>query len=177
MPDEVKQPLRDALALLNAGKNSASLAILSDLRHAHRKVGCVWLASAVAHDRLGREATAIPLYLKALNLELDDHERHNALICLGSSFRNVGRLADARRTLLKAIREDPYNPVPHLFLALVEHDSGDPTSALRRVALAYLAESQSDRIATYRAPLLRKFKSLRRIKPAAIVRKRNQSKP
>jgi tetratricopeptide (TPR) repeat protein len=177
MPEEVKQPLRDALALLKSGKNAASLAILADLRQAHPNVGCVWLAAAFAHDRLGREEQAIPLYLKALKLDLDAAERHNALIFLGSSYRNIGRLGNARRALVKALSRDALDPVAHLFLSLIEHDAGNPTAALRRVALAYLDESANSHLRAFQHLLKRKFKALRPVKPAAIVRRRTKPKP
>ena len=50
---------------------------------------------ACAFDRSGREAEAIPCYEEALELGLPDGLRRQALLGLGSSYRNVLRHADA----------------------------------------------------------------------------------
>ena len=44
---------------------------------------------ACAHDRAGREEEAIPCYEEALTLGLEDPLRQQALLGLGSSYRNV----------------------------------------------------------------------------------------
>ena len=48
---------------------------------------------ACAFDRSGREAEAIPCYEEALELGLPDGLRRQALLGLGSSYRNVLRHA------------------------------------------------------------------------------------
>ena len=60
---------------------------------------------ACAHDRAGREEEAIPCYEEALVLGLPDPLRQQALLGLGSSYRNVLRLADAIALLRGAADE------------------------------------------------------------------------
>src|SRR5436305_241013 len=62
---------------------------------------------ACAFDRSGREAEAIPCYEEALELGLPDVVRRQALLGLGSSYRNVLRHADAIGLLESAVAEYP----------------------------------------------------------------------
>ena len=60
---------------------------------------------ACAFDRSGREAEAIPCYEEALELGLPDGLRRQALLGLGSSYRNV--LAPRRRDLAARAAPSP----------------------------------------------------------------------
>lgn len=92
---------------------------------------------ACAHDFVGREAEAVPLYRAALAGGLDPQHRPLAVIQLASSLRNVGRAAEAV-VLLEAVPDDAHAPGRDAFLALALHDAGRPTEALA-VALRRLA--------------------------------------
>jgi hypothetical protein len=60
---------------------------------------------ACAHDYVGREAEAVPLYRAALDGGLDPAHRPAAVIQLASSLRNVGEPAEAV-ALLEALPDD-----------------------------------------------------------------------
>jgi hypothetical protein len=92
---------------------------------------------ACAHDLVGREAEAVPLYRAALDGGLDPEHRPLAVIQLASSLRNVGEPA-AAVTLLEALPDDAHAPGRDAFLALALHDAGRPTEALA-LALRRLA--------------------------------------
>lgn len=93
---------------------------------------------ASAHDFLGHESRAIPLYQAALDGGLAGERRPQAVIQLASSLRNVGRAPEAVR-LLQDIPEDPTTgSASQAFLALALYDVGQPREALQ-VALAALA--------------------------------------
>ncbi|RII98146.1 tetratricopeptide repeat protein, partial [Clavibacter michiganensis] len=92
---------------------------------------------ASAHDFVGREAEAVPLYRAALDGGLDPEHRPLAVIQLASSLRNVGEAAEAV-ALLEAMPDDVHGPGRDAFLALALHDAGRPTEALA-VALRRLA--------------------------------------
>ena len=92
---------------------------------------------ASAHDFVGREAEAVPLYRAAIDGGLGPEHRPLAVIQLASSLRNVGEAAEAV-ALLEAMPDDAHGPGRDAFLALALHDAGRPTEALA-VALRRLA--------------------------------------
>ncbi|MBE3078589.1 tetratricopeptide repeat protein [Clavibacter michiganensis] len=92
---------------------------------------------ACAHDFVGREAEAVPLYRTALDGGLDPEHRPLAVIQLASSLRNVGE-AEQAVALLEAMPDDAHAPARDAFLALALHDAGRPAEALA-VALRRLA--------------------------------------
>jgi hypothetical protein len=92
---------------------------------------------ASAHDLVGREAEAVPLYRAALDGGLDPQHRPLAVIQLASSLRNIGRAAEAV-ALLETMPDDAHAPGRDAFLALALHDAGRPTEALA-LALRRLA--------------------------------------
>lgn len=92
---------------------------------------------ASAHDFLGHEAEAIPLYRAALAAGLDAVRAPQARIQLASSLRNVGEAEAA----VSALTEERHNPITgsaaSAFLALALRDAGRGDAALR-VALEAL---------------------------------------
>jgi tetratricopeptide (TPR) repeat protein len=133
---------------------------LAQLRRRYPRAADVWLESALALDRLGREEQAIPFYERAIRLGLSGYPLRDALICLGSSLRTVGRVQEAVRRFQQARRRFPGDLVVELFLALGYHDTRNATGALRLTALACLRESGDRNLAPFRSVLKRKFSSL-----------------
>ena len=86
---------------------------------------------ACAHDRAGREDEAVPCYERALALGLAGSERPRALLGLGSSYRNLGRHADAIGVLETAVAEYPDRDELRLFLALALRSGGRERDAFR----------------------------------------------
>jgi tetratricopeptide (TPR) repeat protein len=76
------------------------------------------LEQAVAYDREGLEAEAIPHYERAISAGLDDERLAKALLGLGSSLRNVGRLDESVRVLQDAVARFPEHQALPVFLAL-----------------------------------------------------------
>jgi tetratricopeptide (TPR) repeat protein len=93
---------------------------------------------ACDHDRAGREDEAIPCYVEALELGLGDPWRQQALLGLGSSYRNVLRHADAIAVLRDGTAEYPDDDALRVFLALALWSGGREREAfalLGRVAV------------------------------------------
>lgn len=86
---------------------------------------------ACAHDRAGREDEAAPCYERALELGLGERERPRALLGLGSTYRNLGRHADAIGVLEAAVAEYPDRDELRLFLALALRSGGRERDAFR----------------------------------------------
>ncbi|MBT5902828.1 MAG: tetratricopeptide repeat protein [Opitutaceae bacterium] len=94
-------------------------------------------------DSLGKEAEALPQYEKAIALGLPPNEQSGALIGLGSTLRNLGELDRAADVLESGILQFPDQPEFEAFLALVRHDQGRKTDALR-IAMNTLLETSDD---------------------------------
>ena len=95
---------------------------------------------ASAHDALGQEREAEPLYRAALEGGLDSFRRRRAAIQLASTLRNLGKAAEAVE-LLRHERGEPPDELDDAvaaFLALALADAGQPREALS-VALSALA--------------------------------------
>jgi len=88
---------------------------------------------ACDHDRAGREEEAIPCYVEALELGLGDPWRQQALLGLGSSYRNVLRHADAIAVLSEATVEYPDDDALRVFLALALWSGGREREAFELV--------------------------------------------
>ncbi|WP_084104492.1 tetratricopeptide repeat protein [Demequina sp. NBRC 110056] len=99
---------------------------------------------ASAHDYVGDELAAVPLYEQALDAGLSGRRRDEAVIQLASSLRNVGRPADAL-ALLDSVAPgagdelgEDLAPAGQAFRALVLRDLGRGDEAVT-VALTTLA--------------------------------------
>ncbi|WP_243885028.1 tetratricopeptide repeat protein [Cellulomonas fengjieae] len=103
---------------------------------------------AGAHDFVGLEAEAIPLYREAIAAGLDPEREARAVLQLASSLRNVGQ-PDAAVELLQATAGHPaVGAARDAFLALALLDAGQPGAALR-VAL----EALTPTLPAYRSAL------------------------
>lgn len=85
------------------------------------------------HDSAGREQDAIPLYERALAAGLPEELVPRALLQLGSSYRNAGRLEDAEALLADACRRYPDDAALPLFHAFTLASLGRDREALVNV--------------------------------------------
>lgn len=95
---------------------------------------------ASAHDFLGKEAEAVPLYRLALDRGLSGPRRPQCVIQLASSLRNVGELDAAISLLQECGADETTGDAAQAFLALVLFDAARYDDALR-VALVALAKT------------------------------------
>ena len=97
---------------------------------------------ACAHDRAGREAEAIPCYEEALQLGLADPLRQQAVLGLGSSYRNVLRHRDAIAILEQGVADYADDEALRFFHALALWSGGREREAF--AALGKLATETAD---------------------------------
>jgi Flp pilus assembly protein TadD len=126
-----------------------------------------YLARALAHDKAGREAKAIPDYEQALKLGLSPADERTALICMASSHRNVGEHRRAQSVIERARRKYPDDPVVDAFAALILLDAGRPQRAVRILGLALCNHAQPGVLDGFDTALTRKFRGA--TQPAAHV--------
>jgi|HubBroStandDraft_5_1064220.scaffolds.fasta_scaffold283951_1 hypothetical protein len=95
---------------------------------------------ASAHDALGHEREAEPLYRAAVEGGLDSYRRRRAVIQLASTLRNLGKAQEAVELLHheRGAPSDELDDAVAAFLALAFIDAGEPRDALS-IALTALA--------------------------------------
>ncbi|RDY69118.1 hypothetical protein DXT76_16825, partial [Halobacillus trueperi] len=86
---------------------------------------------ANAYDFIGQEEKAIPLYEDAISTGLNSEYEAYALLQLGSSLRNVGRIDDAISVLSNAENRYPEFPSITMFLSMAMCDKGRDSDALK----------------------------------------------
>ena len=91
---------------------------------------------ASLHDYLGEEADAVPLYRAALDADLAEPRRGQAVIQLASSLRNIGDPSGAMAVLRAIPAEHPLADAAQAFLALALFDDEKPAPALRTAVRA-----------------------------------------
>jgi predicted Zn-dependent protease len=80
------------------------------------------------------------------------------MICLASSYRNLGRLDEALAVITKARRAFPHDAVVDSFAALILLDSGQPRRAVRVLGLALCEHADPGALEGFDTALVRKFR-------------------
>lgn len=112
--------------------------------------------AAYACDRAGHETRAIVFYEAARRLGFPEgFDRTGFLLGLGSTLKNVGRLAESESVLRDAMTSAPEAHALRLFLALTLQAQGRHAEALAE-AIEVCLESPSPSVARY-ARALREY--------------------
>ena len=107
--------------------------------------------AAAVHDRLGLEAEAVHFYERCLHgAGLPDDDRRGALLGLGSTYRVLGRYADAVDTLRHGVRLYPDDGALRTFLAMALFNTGEHHEAMRLLLKLLAASSQDTSVREYR---------------------------
>ncbi|MFQ6172498.1 tetratricopeptide repeat protein [Oryzobacter sp. R7] len=104
-------------------------------------------------DAAGDEAAAVPLYEEALAGGLRDPLRARAQVQLASSLRVLGRHEEAEAVIEEVAARHPESLGVAAFRALVRHDAGHPSEALRDLLSAVVATSTDPDVERYRRAL------------------------
>ncbi len=108
---------------------------------------------AGTQDTAGDAEGAVPIYREALDAGLREPLRHRAQLQLASSLRNLGRLEEAVAVVDEVTAKHPESLGAAAFSALVHHDAGDPSGALRGLLAVVAATSNDADVARYRRSL------------------------
>jgi tetratricopeptide (TPR) repeat protein len=140
----------DAVRLREAGDREALIALAA--RHPHDAV--VQYQAAWLHDGLGLEAEAVPYYERALAAGgLTAEDRLGAHTGLGSTYRVLGRYADALAVFDRALAEHPGEPALTAFRAIVLHNLGRSGEAVRDLLKLLTATSGAATLTDYRSAI------------------------
>ncbi|QUQ64731.1 tetratricopeptide repeat protein [Kutzneria sp. CA-103260] len=136
--------LARAVSLRESGAFDEARDLLLRLSSAAPDDARVAYQTAWVHDRLGLEGDAVPHYVRALDGDgLSAVERRGALLGLGSTYRTLGRYAEAVDVLSRGVREFPEDRALAVFLAMARYNTGDAKQAVAGL-LTLLAETTTD---------------------------------
>ena len=141
--------LRGALLLRENGQDEDAREILKDLAARYPDNGNIQYQAASVHDSLGFEREAVPLYERALELELTIPERSGAMLGLGSTLRTLGQYDRASAILREAADLFPDMRCFDVFLAMSLYNEGRHHEAMERLLLVAADTSEDDSIRTY----------------------------
>ncbi|MFB7861181.1 tetratricopeptide repeat protein [Streptomyces sp. NPDC056069] len=150
--------LSGAVALREAGRRDEARDRLVALAARLPDDAEVAYQTAWAHDVLGLEAEAVPYYERALAAGpapggLSAEDRRGALLGLGSTYRTLGRYAEAVTTLSRGTDEFPEDGALRAFLAMALYNTGEHHDAVR-LLIRLLVETSDDRyVRQYREAL------------------------
>jgi tetratricopeptide (TPR) repeat protein len=145
-----KDRLAAAVALREAGELTEAKDLLVQLQSEHPADPEVNLQCAWAHDRLGLESEAVPYYEAAIRLGLDDTDRRDALLGLGSTYRTLGRYEEALSTLDRGVEEFPDHGGMNVFRAMALYNNQRSKEACELLLILISATSADETIAAYR---------------------------
>lgn len=109
--------------------------------------------TACVHDYLGREAEAVPHYVAAIAAGLQGEALRGAYLGLGSTYRTLGRYAEAEATLRRGLERFPAAREMKVFLAMVEHNLGRSKAAVERLLVLLAETSDDEAIRSYRGAI------------------------
>ncbi|MFJ9037601.1 tetratricopeptide repeat protein [Streptomyces sp. NPDC102406] len=136
--------LDQAVRLREAGHREEARVRLLVLRERFPDDARVAYQTAWVHDALGLEAEAVPHYVSALaGPGLAEDDRRGALLGLGSTYRTLGRHAEAVATLTEATAAFPDDNALKTFLAMALYDVGRAHDGMR-LLLTVLARTSAD---------------------------------
>jgi len=145
-----KDRLARAVALREAGEVNEAKDVLLELQREHPEDAEVNLQCAWAHDRLGLEREAIPYYEAAIRLGLDQADRKDALLGLGSTYRTLGRYEEALSTLDRGVEEFPDDGGMKVFQAMALYNNSRGKEACELLLTLLSTTTADDTIASYR---------------------------
>ena len=147
-------PAEQVLSLRRAGQHEEARSLAVSLAAQFPDDAELQYQAACVHDFLGREAQAVPFYLAALSSELSAAHRRSAYLGLGSTYRTLGRYAEAERTLREGLAHFSDAAELKAFLAMALHNLGRSKQAVE-LLLTVLAQSSADaQVQSYREAIL-----------------------
>ncbi|MFJ4715333.1 tetratricopeptide repeat protein [Streptomyces sp. NPDC088785] len=149
--DDLETLLARSVRLREAGRREEARGQLLALRARFPEDARVAYQTAWVHDGLGLEEAAVPHYVDAVaGPGLSAEERRGALLGLGSTYRTLGRHADAVTTLSGAIAEFPEDNALRTFLAMALYNVGRAHDGMRLLLSVLAATSADPDIVGYR---------------------------
>lgn len=147
--DYIHEQVAEARALRKDDELDESQAILLALMDDYPSDPLVLFEVGGSYDVMGEEELAVPYYRRAIAEGLQEPDRQECLICLGSSLRVIGETEEAVETLMDAVEDYPDLPSIKVFLALALLDEGQEKNAAAMLLDVILQTTNSSDIQSY----------------------------
>ncbi|WP_199426560.1 tetratricopeptide repeat protein [Thermaerobacillus caldiproteolyticus] len=146
-------PLALAIKLRNEGHLEQSRELLLDLVKRYPNDGEIHFYCGQVHDSMGLEKEAVEFYEKAVRLGLKEESLKDAFVCLGSTYRVLGKYDESLEVLTKAQQQFPdYRPV-QIFLALTLYSLKRYSEAMEIVLKNLIDTTDDEELHSYRRAL------------------------
>lgn len=100
-------------------------------------------------DMQGEESAAVPYYVKAMELGLNDQDLRGAYLGLGSTYRTLGQYKESQAVFAEGLSRFPaYEPL-HVFYSLTLYNLGDHEQAMNRLLTTLLRTTSDQDIHTF----------------------------
>ncbi|MBM7646915.1 tetratricopeptide (TPR) repeat protein [Scopulibacillus daqui] len=130
--------------------------LILDLVNEHPQDSDIQFQAAICCDRLGFESKAVPLYEKAIQLGLPEHQLKIAYTNLGSSLRVLGRYREALKCFETGLQHFPdFRPLT-IFKAMTLYNLQESSQAVQML-LQQLIETTSRKDILYYEKALRYY--------------------
>jgi tetratricopeptide (TPR) repeat protein len=150
---DILETIARAKALRREDNLDGSQALLLELAVEYPDDPLVLYETGGSYDVMGEEKQAIPYYEKAIARGLTGSDLQECLVCLGSSYRNVGKFEKAIETLERAVAEFPNKNSGKAFLALAYYSDGREDEAVSLLMDLLLKTTEDEDILSYARPL------------------------
>lgn len=145
------QRLAESVRLREQGQHEQARERLVALAEEYPDDAEIAYQTAWAHDVLGLESQAVPYYERGLDgVSLAEADRRDALLGLGSTYRVLGRYAEAESTLRQGIREFPDDSALRAFHAMALFNTGRHHEATSTLLTLLSATSQDPRVREFK---------------------------
>lgn len=143
--------LARAVRLHEEGRHEEARTLLLGLSARHPRDALVAYRTAWIHDLLGLESEAAPHYERALAGDgLGAEDRRGAMLGLGSTYRVLGRYAEAVETLRAGVVAFPGDGALRTFLAMALYNTDAHHEAMRTLLELLVTTSEDPGVRTYR---------------------------
>lgn len=146
---DILETITQAKTLRRHDNLEASQTLLLQLVAEHPNDPMVLYEVGGSYDVMGQEKQAIPYYEKAIQRGLSGPDLQECLVCLGSSYRNVGNFDKAIEVLEQAGGEFPDKNSSRVFLALAFYSAGREDEAVSLLLDLLLKTSLDEDILSY----------------------------
>lgn len=144
--------LQTAIALRKQGEHEKSRQLLKTLANDPAFAGRAALHIAWSYDNESKEREAAEWYLAALEGELEDDEKFEARFGLASTWRCLGKYAQAKALFEEVLADWPRATEVQPFYALCLFNLGETERAVQ-LLLEHIAHSPNARTAPYKEVL------------------------
>lgn len=149
MTDMYGEKLSKAVNCSLAGKHKTAIRLFNTIIEQDRR-SVVFMEAGFAFDRAGREEKAVEFYNKALKAGVPEKYLPDVYFCLASSYRNIAKIAAARRVLRVAKKNFREHVMFDIMWALTDYDQGRERKALSGLLALIAAHLEQSSLDPYR---------------------------